>query len=79
MEKTPTKLLAERTKRIEDAIQLKIPDRVPVVANFGFFTARYGRITLKEAFYNNDAWKASCRKTVLDFEPDMYNLVGFPP
>ena len=31
MEKTPEGLIDERKKRVLDAVQLKVPDRVPVV------------------------------------------------
>jgi hypothetical protein len=30
MDKSPTELYAERLKRIDDAIQLRLPDRVPI-------------------------------------------------
>jgi len=32
--KTPEELFQERSQRIEDAVQLKVPDRVPVAPTF---------------------------------------------
>jgi hypothetical protein len=38
-EKSSEQLYEEREKRIEDAIRLKVPDRVPVLLGFGYFPA----------------------------------------
>ena len=62
----------KRVKRIADVIQMKVPDRVPVVLSFGFFYAKYAGITAKEAHYDYDKWRIAVKKTVKDFEPDMY-------
>ena len=35
-------LYGERVRRIRDAIELRVPDRVPVVLGTGVFAARYG-------------------------------------
>ncbi len=79
MAKSPEELLKERTKRIEDAVNLKVPDRVPHVPYFGYFTARYAGITPGEAYYNAEKWKQACRKTIVDFAPDMYTLTVIIP
>ena len=71
-EKTPEELFKERSKRVEDAVQLKVPDRVPVAPNFGFFYANYAGITGEEAHYDYDKWRMAVKKTVIDFQPDMY-------
>ena len=61
----------ERTKRVEDAIALRVPDRVPVIVRFGFFPARYAGVTCEELMYDPERlWEASW-KTIKDFEPDM--------
>ena len=73
MVKTPEESFNERTKRVEDAVQLKVPDRVPVAPTFGFFYAKYAGITPEEAYYDYDKWTMAVRKTVMDFEPDMVN------
>jgi len=70
--KTPEELFRERSNRVEDAVQLKVPDRIPVAPNFGFFYAKYAGITPEEAHYDYDKWAMAIKKTVLDLQPDMY-------
>jgi len=72
MSKTHEQLYEERMKRVEDAIQLKIPDRVPVILSLGYFPAKYAGITCADAFYSPGKWKEAAKKTVIDFEPDTY-------
>ncbi len=74
MEKSPEERYVERTKRVEDAIRLQVPDRVPIMIPFGFFPAKYTGITCEDAFYDYAKWKTACKKTILDFEPDMYDV-----
>ena len=71
-DKTPEQLYDERVKRVEDAIQLKVPDRVPILPNFRFFAAKYVGMTCEETFYDYDKWMMANRKVLTDFEPDMY-------
>jgi hypothetical protein len=71
-EKSPEQLYEEREKRIGDAIQLKVPDRVPVLLALGYFPAKYTGITCEAAYYDHTKWRWASRKTVLDFEPDCY-------
>ncbi|MBM2832396.1 MAG: hypothetical protein HW414_1448 [Dehalococcoidia bacterium] len=73
MAKTPAELYRERTRRVEDAIQLKVPDRVPLVVSFGLFPAKYAGITCQDAYYDSEKWGAAVKKTLLDFKPDMYH------
>ncbi|MEK7353174.1 MAG: hypothetical protein AABZ77_01545, partial [Chloroflexota bacterium] len=78
--KTTEQLYQERNKRISDAIQLKIPDRVPVDIAFGYFPAKYLGIPVSTAYYDYDTWLAATKKTVLDFEPDgVFYVNGFSP
>jgi uroporphyrinogen-III decarboxylase len=76
MDKTPQQLYEERAKRVEDAIQLKEPDRVPVVLSLGYFPAKYTGITCADAFYNPAKWKEASIKTVMDFAPDACTAMG---
>src|SRR4030042_1107051 len=46
--KTSEELYKEREKRIFDAIQLKVPDRVPISAFGSFFSAQYYGYTCRE-------------------------------
>ena len=72
---TPAQLLKERAQRIEDAVSLKVPDRVPIVASFAAFPAKYvPGVTCEDAFYNPAKWVQACKKTVVDFAPDNYTL-----
>jgi hypothetical protein len=71
MEKSPEELYSERTKRVDDAIQLKVPDRVPVLLHFAFFPANYAGMTCAEAMYDGDKMRMAWVKTFTDFQPDM--------
>ncbi len=68
--KTTEELVKEREKRMYDAIELRIPDRVPVTMHTGVFSAKYAGIPLSAMYYDHAAYKEACLKTVLDFEPD---------
>jgi uroporphyrinogen-III decarboxylase len=71
MAKTPEELYKEREQRVLDAIALKKPDRVPVLAKFSFFSATYSGMTPEEIMNDPEKlWKASW-KTMTEFEPDM--------
>jgi uroporphyrinogen-III decarboxylase len=72
MTKTAKELGEEREKRVRDAIELKVPDRVPLIPFFEFFPAFYAGITPQEAMYDYDKAYHAYKKTILDFEPDMY-------
>lgn len=73
MTKTPEELFKERNKRIEDAISLRVPDRVPIwFLDTGFFPARNAGITCKDFMYDDDILFSAARKAYLEFEPDMY-------
>ena len=74
--KTPEQLYKERTTWVEDAIQLKIPDRVPVVFVLGYFAAKYTEATCEDGFYNPAKWKEAVKKTIADFAPDMCLFTG---
>jgi uroporphyrinogen-III decarboxylase len=65
----------DRQKRIMDAIQLKIPDRVPIFLKPSFLAARYSGITYEDAYYDQNKWLEANRKFIYDFEPDMFFLV----
>lgn len=71
MAKLPDELFQEREQRVNDAIALKEPDRVPVMVLTGFFPAYYANVTCKEVMY--DAQKAiyAWTRYLEDFEPDM--------
>jgi hypothetical protein len=78
MDNTPEQLYQGRTKRLEDAVRLKVPDRVPFFLFSGYLPAKYASITLEEAHYDTDKYVAACKKLVLDFAPDLYFNAGSP-
>jgi uroporphyrinogen-III decarboxylase len=69
----PEGLYQERSKRIQDAIQLKQPDRVPLwFQDLSFFPANFAGISYKDAFYDSDKLFDAYAKTILHYQPDMY-------
>jgi hypothetical protein len=79
MKKTYAEISREREKRISEAIQLKIPDRVPMELSFGYFPARYAGITCEAPYYDYEAWLAACKKTLTDFGEDVSRVQPFFP
>jgi hypothetical protein len=69
-------LYAEREKRVRDAIELRESDRVPVRIETHAFPARYAGLTIADSFYDPAAWKEATRKTICDFEPDIYQVTS---
>ena len=66
------KAYRERVTRIKDAIQLKVPDRVPVIPSVGFFPAHYAGITTRESMYDYDKSCQAYEKYTFDFAPDAH-------
>ncbi len=62
----------DRITRVKDAIQLKVPDRVPVYVSGGFFSAYYAGITPKTTMHDYDKLGMAWKNLVLDFQPDVY-------
>jgi len=67
----------QRTKRIADAIQLKLPDRVPIAPSFGMFPALDNGLTCEEVMFNCDKAHHAWMKTLSDFEPDLFRGSGY--
>jgi len=65
-----------RTGRINDAIALRKPDRVPFFPTYHLFPARYVGMTYQEAFYDQERWLAAFEKAILDHDPDLYFQPG---
>ena len=72
MAKTPKELYEERKKRVMDAVNLKVPDRVPFFPGFGTFAAKYYGITVRQALENMGKWHDLNEKLCLEFEPDLF-------
>jgi hypothetical protein len=77
LENTPKAPYRERLKRITDAIQLKKPDRVPILLEFGYFMARYSGISFQDALYDHARCAEAYRKTVTELEPDAFHCISF--
>jgi hypothetical protein len=69
----------EKEKRVMDAIELRVPDRVPVIASIGYFPAKYTGIPCEAAWYDFDRWFEACQKTMRDFQPDFGGPQPFFP
>jgi hypothetical protein len=78
MEKTPEQLYEERTRRVEDAIHLRVPDRVPFFLFSGYLPCRYASMTLREAHQDSVRYFAACKKLTVDLAPDLYFNAGSP-
>jgi len=71
MTKSPEELFAEREKRVNDTVALKVPDRVPVMVLSGFFPAYYSGITCRETMYDLDKVMPTWTQFLQEFQPDM--------
>jgi len=72
MEKSPEELARERRERIEAAINLKEPDRVPLQLHFDYgFIARWSGITTFELLFDYEKAGRAIVKIVKDFPTDM--------
>ena len=83
MKKRPEELFQERSKRVQDAIALREPDRVPFTPFLTFFPATYTDLTFKEVMEDPNKLAMAIEKTVLDFQPDLcpdtYRVLSWGP
>jgi hypothetical protein len=61
-----------RAWRIADVIQLKVPDRVPIVPSFGMFPALDQGLTCEEVMFDYGKAHRAWMKTLSEFEPDLF-------
>jgi hypothetical protein len=79
-DKTTADHYQERNKRINDAIRLETPDRVPIEMSFGYFPAKYVGVPCSVVYYEPEKWLAALKKTALDFQPDgIFYIQGLSP
>jgi len=76
MKREAEKLYKEREERVQDAINLKIPDRVPVICFEQEYAWAYAGISAMEFITDNEKMMMALEKFHLDFQPDMQT---FPP
>jgi len=60
----------ERAQRVGEAIQLKVPDRIPIAPDAEFFPPIYAGVSLKEVMYDYNKAYAAWSKTLIDFKWD---------
>ena len=70
MDKATEQLYREREKRYIDAVELRVPDRVPTSVHLSYLPARFTGITYRDSYYNFPKWKDAYIKTALYFQPD---------
>jgi uroporphyrinogen-III decarboxylase len=64
-------LYRAREKRVLDAVELKVPDRVPVTASFYFFPARYYGCSFQQMMYDLGKLEEVYLRATREFEPDL--------
>ncbi len=62
----------ERDNRVNKAIAMEMPDRVPFQLFVGYFAARYCGIPFSTAYYDPEKWREANIKTITELEPDVY-------
>ncbi len=72
--KAPEQLCAERNQRIIDAIQLKQPDRIPLLMGMGYYLAEMGGVTKQDLYDKPDLTQELLEKAALEYQPD--NIFG---
>lgn len=71
MSKNSEKLYNERLKRVMDVVQLKEPDRVPLMPVMEAFPVYYAGLTIQEAMYDYYKLEEAFDKFFTDFQPDL--------
>ncbi len=68
--KSPAQLFAERAKRLQDAAELKQPDRIPTVLGMGYMLAEMYGVTRQEQTENGAKELEMLEKAGAYFQPD---------
>lgn len=63
---------AERDHRVNEAVAMKVPDRVPFQLFAGYFAGRYCGTPLSAAYYDAEKWRLANLRTIVELEPDVY-------
>lgn len=79
MSKEAEDLYQGRAKRVDDAIHMRLPDRVPLEIAFGYFPAKFCGISCEAAYYDYDVWLAASKKTVMEFGADISSVQNYMP
>ncbi len=70
--RSAAELFIERNRRVNDAIAMRVPDRVPVQLFVGYFAATYCGIPFSTVYYDAEKWREANRRTIVELEPDVY-------
>jgi hypothetical protein len=63
---------AERDNRVNEAIAMKVPDRIPFQLFSGYFSGTYCGVSFSSAYYDSAKWRAANIRTIKELEPDVY-------
>ena len=77
--KTVDQLRAEREKRVNDAMEMRQPDRIPISVPFGNLLADMEGITRQELYGNPERARTALGKAALRFRPDLAGGVYYSP
>lgn len=69
-------LREERNKRFVDAIQMKVPDQVPVIVGGPYLACKVAGLPYSAYYYDAVAWKNAYAKMIVDFDPDASGIAG---
>jgi uroporphyrinogen-III decarboxylase len=76
---TPSPEYLAREKRVRDALELRQPDRIPILMGLGYLTAEMGGITRQELYENPGKAQEIFERLAQYFQPDMiFGLFGDP-
>src|SRR5512144_2508149 len=70
LDRNGDRLYRERSKRISDVIELRLPDRVPISVGFNFFPAKYAGFPAKDLMYDPEKSRDAYWRVIRDFQPD---------
>lgn len=77
--KSAEQLYAERAKRLQDAAELRQPDRIPVMLGMGYKLAELGGITRKQLHDDPELAHQLLEQAALTFQPDtIMGVLGGP-
>jgi hypothetical protein len=68
--KQPAQLLRERTQRLNDALNLRQPDRIPIMMPISYMLAELGGITKQELIDNPGKCQELLERAALEYQPD---------
>lgn len=67
-----------KLKRIADAVELEVPDRVPIFLQPNYLPAKIAGLTYRDLYYNQDEYLDALRRLLIDLDPDLF-LPGDTP